>query len=116
MNAQKLQSSVECAGQLEMLVEDCDYQIGGHRYPYLGLHDVGTCAVVIVDPQVSLDPPEEHLDAPAHLEKHGHGKGCNLQVVGQENKFLRCFRIVEFDPSQKRGKDVLDFSRVGFPT
>lgn len=44
MNAQKLQSSVERSGQLELLVEDCDYQIGGHGNPDLLLHRVGTCA------------------------------------------------------------------------
>jgi len=101
MNAQKLQSSVECAGQLELLVEDCDYQIGGHRDPYLGLHGVGTCAVVMLDPQVSLDPAKEQFDAPPHFVKHRHSKGRNLQVVGQEYEFFGGFRVVEFDPSQK---------------
>jgi hypothetical protein len=41
MNAQNLQSSVESAGQLELLVKDRDHQIGADRNPDLGLHRVG---------------------------------------------------------------------------
>ena len=101
MNAQKLQSSVVCAGQLELFVKDGNYQIGSYSNPYLRLHGVGTCPVVMLDPQVPLDPAEEQLDAPPHLVKHGHGKSRNLQVVGQEYELLYGFRIVVFDPSQK---------------
>jgi hypothetical protein len=38
MNAQNLQSSVESAGQHELLVKDRDHQIGADRNPDLGLH------------------------------------------------------------------------------
>ena len=38
MNAQNLQSSVESAGQHELLVKDRDHQIGAYRNPDLGLH------------------------------------------------------------------------------
>ncbi len=83
MNAQKLQSSVGCAMQLEMLVEDCDYQVGGHSNPDMCLHGFGTCAVLMLDAQVSFDPAEEPLDAPSCLVKHGCGQGGYFQVVGQ---------------------------------
>jgi hypothetical protein len=36
MNAQNLQSSVECAGQLEPLVKDRNHEVGAHRDPDLG--------------------------------------------------------------------------------
>ena len=114
MNAQKLQSSVECAGQFELLVKDSDYQIGGHCDPYLGLHGVGTGAVVMLDPQVPLDPPEEQLDAPPHLVKHGHDKGRDLQIVGQEDEFLCGFRVVKFDPSQKNRERLPRFFESRF--
>lgn len=103
MNAQKQQSSVGCAGQLELVVEDGDYQIGRHRDPYLGLFGDGTCAVVMLDLQVPLDPTEQ-LDAPSHLVKHDHGKGGDLQVIRQEDEFLGGFHVVEFDPSLKDSK------------
>ena len=81
MNAQKLQSSVECAGQLHLLVKDSNHQIGRHGDPYLGFHRVRTCAVKMLDPQVLLDPAEEQHDAPPHLVKHGHRERRNLQLL-----------------------------------
>lgn len=87
MNAQKLQSSVEGAGQFYLLVEDGDYQICGCRDPYLGLHHVGTRAVEVFDSQMLLDPPEEQFDAPARLVEHGHCQRRDLQIVGEEDQF-----------------------------
>jgi hypothetical protein len=46
MNAQKLQSSVQGSGQAQLLVEDGDHQVNGDGNPDLGLHRVGTRAVV----------------------------------------------------------------------
>jgi len=113
MNAQKLQSSVECAGQLELLVEDCDYQVGGHRNPNLCPHRVGICAVVMLDAQVSFDPAEEQLDAPSCLVKHGDGQSGYFQVVGQKDKFLAGFRIVVADLAQQNGKCISGFGQCG---
>ncbi len=104
MNAQKLQSSVECAGQPELLVKDGDYQIGSYSNPYLRLHGIGSCPIVMFDPQVSLDPTEEQFDAPSHLVKHRHCKGRNFQVVRQEHQFLCGFRIDESHLPEENGK------------
>lgn len=49
MNAQKLQISVEYSGQFELLVKDCNHEVGAHCYPDLSLHCVGTRAVVVFD-------------------------------------------------------------------
>ena len=106
MNAQKLQSSVECAGQPELLVKDGDYQIGSYSNPYLRLHGVGACPIVMLDSQVSLDPTEEQFDAPSHLVKHSHCQSGDLQVVGQEDEFLCGFRIEEFHSPEENGKDL----------
>lgn len=114
MNAQKLQSSVERAGQIELLVEDCDYQVGGHGNPDLRLHRVGTCAVVMFDAQMSFDPAEEQLDAPSRLVKHGDGQGGYFQVVGQKNEFPAGFRIVVSDLAQQNGKCISGFGQCGF--
>lgn len=94
MNAQYLQSSVESAGQFELLLEDSDHQVGAHRDPYLGLHRVGTRAIVVFDPQVPLDPAEEQLDAPSQFVEHGHGERRDFEVVCQEDEFSGGFRIV----------------------
>ena len=112
MNAQKLQSSVEGAGQFQLLVEDGDYQIGGHRNPYLRLHRVGTRAVEVFDPQMLLDPSEEQLDAPSHLVKHGHCQRRDLQVVGEEDQFPCGFRVVVAYLSQKSGKGISRFGET----
>ena len=114
MNAQKLQSSVECAGQLELLVEYCDNQIGRHSNPDLRLHCVGTCAVVMLDAQVSFDPSEEQLDAPSCLVKHGDGQSRYFQVVGQKNEFLAGFRIVVFHLAQQDWECLSRFGQCGF--
>ena len=114
MNAQKLQSSVECAGQLELLVEDCDYQVGGNGNPDLRLHRVGTCAVVMLDAQVAFDPTEEQLDAPSCLVEHGDCQSGYFQVFGQKDEFPAGFRIVVSDLAQLNGKGFSGFGQCGF--
>ena len=113
MNAQKLQSSVECARQFHLLVNDRDHQIGGHSDPYLRLHCVGTCAVEVLDAQMLFDPPEEQLDAPAHLVEHGYGKRWDFQVVGEEDQFPVGFRVVIAHLPQKGGKGISRFGERG---
>ena len=114
MNAQNLQSSVESAGQLELLVEDRDHQISADGDPYLSLHRIGAGAVVVLDSQVTLDPAEEQLDAPAQLVKHGHGECRNLEVVGQEGELLACFQIDVFHPSQEHREGLAGFFESRF--
>ncbi len=113
MNAQKLQSSVECARQFHLLVNNRDHQIGGHSDPYLRLHRVGTCAVEVLDAQMLFDPPEEQLDAPAHLVEHGHGERRDFQVVGEEDQFPVGFRVVITHLPQKGGKGISRFGERG---
>ena len=115
MNAQKLQSSVEFSWQLELLVEDRDHQIGTDCDPYLSFHRVGTCAVVMLDAQVSFDPAEEQLDAPSCLVEHGDGENGYFQVVGQKDELLAGFRIVVSDLAQENGKCLSGFGQCGFP-
>lgn len=114
MNAQNLQSSVESAGQLELLVEDRYHQIGADGDPYLSLHRIGAGAIVVLDSQVTLDPAEEQLYAPAQLVKHGHGKCRNLQVVGQEDEFLVGLRIVVSDFPKENGKRLPELGESWF--
>ena len=114
MNAQKLQSSVERAGQLELLVEDCNYQVGGDRDPDLRLHRIGACAIVMLDAQVPFDPAEEQLDAPSCLVEHSDCESGYLQVVGQKDKFPVGFRIVVSDLSQQNGKCLSGLGQRGF--
>jgi len=114
MNAQNLQSSVECAGQLELLVKDRNHQVGAHRDPDLCLHCVGTRLIEMLDAQMSFDPTEEQLDTPPHLVKHGHSKSWDFQVVGQEDEFSGSFRIVEFDPSQEGSERLPRFFECRF--
>ena len=106
MNAQKLQSSVECARQFELLVKDCDHKVRGDGDPDLRLDRVGTRAVVVLDPEMPFDPAEEQFDAPPHLVQHRYGKGRNLQIVGQEDEFLRGFRIEISHLPQESGKGL----------
>lgn len=114
MNAQNLQSSVESAGQLELLVKDRDHQVGADRNPDLGLHRVGTGAVVMFDSQVALDPAEEQLDAPAQLVEHGNRQSRNFQVVGQEDQLFAGFRIVVSDFPKEDGKRLPRFGESRF--
>lgn len=105
MNAQKLQSSVESAGQFHLFMNDRDHQISGHR--------VGTRAVEVFDSQMLLDPSEEQLDAPARLVEHGHFQRRDLQVVGEEDQFPFRFRVVVAHFSQESGKGISRFGQTG---
>ena len=69
MNAQKLQSSVHCSGQVQLLVNDGDHQVSGNGNPDFCLHRVGTRAKVMLNPQGLFDPAKEQLDAPSQLGK-----------------------------------------------
>ena len=42
----------------------------------------------MLDPQMSLDPPEEQLDAPPHLVKHGYGRGPKTREFYMSKKLL----------------------------
>ena len=113
MNAQKLQSSVESAGQFHLLMNDRDHQIGGHRDPYLRLHRVGTRAVEVFDSQMLLDPSEEQFDAPARLVEHGHCQRRDLQVVGEKDQFPFRFRVVVAHFSQESREGLPRFGERG---
>jgi len=114
MNAQKLQSSVECAGQLELLVKNRNYQIGADGDPDLSLHGIGTCAVIVLDPQVALDPSEEQFDAPPHLVKHGHGDRRDFEVVGEKHEILAGIQIDVFHSPQQHWKCRAGLVEGGF--
>ena len=114
MNAQKLQSSVECAGQLELLVKNRNYQIGADGNPDLSLHGIGTCAVIVLDPQVALDPSEEQFDAPPHLVKHGHGDRRDFEVVGEKHEILAGIQIDVFHSPQQHWKSRARLVEGGF--
>ena len=88
MNAQKLEGSVEFAGELELLVKDGHHEVNGHRDPDLCLHRVGTSAEVVFDTQVAFDPFEEEFDLPSRLVELGYGERRDLQVVGEEDEML----------------------------
>jgi len=88
MNAQKLESSVEFARDLELLVKDGHHQVNGHCNPDLALHRIGAGAEVVFDAQVAFDPFEEEFDLLTALVELGNGECGNLQVVGEEDKML----------------------------
>jgi hypothetical protein len=56
MNAQKLEGSVESAGELELFVKDGHHEVNGDRNPDLGLHRIGARIEVVFDAQVAFDP------------------------------------------------------------
>ena len=64
MNAQKLQSSVQGSGQMQLFVLAGDHQVNGDGNPDLGLHCIGTRAVVVLDAELAFDPAKEQLDPP----------------------------------------------------
>ena len=68
MNAQNLQSSVKASGQFQLLVQDGYQQICRHSDPNLSFYCVETRPVVVLDPQIALDPFEKQLDIPANTK------------------------------------------------
>ena len=73
VNAQKLQSSVQVAGQSQVLVDEGDQQVRRHRDPDLCFHRIGTVP--------------EKMSQPTHRKpmKTGKNKGFSalLHAIGQ---------------------------------
>ena len=114
MNAQKLQSSVQGSRQFQLLVKYGHHEVNAHRDPYLGLHRVGARPVVMLDTQMTLDPTEEQLDAPAQLVKLGHGQRRNAQVVGEKDQVPRGLLVVVSHLAQERWEVRPGFGQCGF--
>ena len=88
MNTQKLEGSVESAGELELLMKDGHHEVNGHRDPDLGLQCIGAGTKVVFDTEVAFDPLEEEFDLPTALVELGNGEGGDLQVGGDDDKML----------------------------
>jgi len=101
MNAQKLESSVQSAGELKLLVEDGHHEVEGHCYPDLGLHRIGAGAEVVFDVQVAFDPLEKEFDMPSRLVELGHSECRDLQVVGEEDQLLGRLLVEVAYPAQR---------------
>lgn len=114
MNAQQLQSSVQGAGQRQLLVEDGHHQVNGHGNPNLGLHGVGACSVVVFDAQVAFDPAEEQFDPPAQTVDFGHGQCGDGEMVGQKDKVPPSVGVEVAHLAQERGKGRSCFDECGF--
>ena len=114
MNAQKLQSSVQGSGQTQLLVEDGDHQVNGDGNSDLGLHRVGTRAVVVLDSEVAFDPAEEQLDAPSQPVNQGHRQRRDFEMVGQKNQIPFRLGVEVMDPSQKGWEGCARFGQSGF--
>jgi hypothetical protein len=104
MNAQNLQSSVEASWQFQLLVQDGYQQICRHGDPNLGFHCIQACSIVMLYPQIAIDPFEKRLDVPTLLVEFGNRQSRKPHVVGQEHQkaFLLC--IEKPDSPQGRGE------------
>src|ERR1039457_3053216 len=100
VNAQKLQSSVQGAGQSELLVQDGHQQVSRNRNPDLRLHRVGTVPEKMFDAQVSLDPAEEQFDLPAQSINSGDDHGWDFQMIGQKDQMARGLQVEVMHPAQ----------------
>ena len=101
MNTQKLEGSVESAGELKLLVKDGHHEVNGHCNPDLGLHRIGARTEVVFDAQVAFDPFEEEFDLPSRLVELGYGERRDLQVVGEEDKMLGRLLVEVAHPAQR---------------
>ena len=101
MNAQKLEGSVESAGELKLLVKDGHHEVNGDCNPDLGLHRIGARTEVVFDAQVAFDPFEEEFDLPSRLVELGYGERRDLQVVGEEDKMLGRLLVEVAHPAQR---------------
>jgi len=110
MNAQNLQRSVEASGQFQLLVQYGYQQICRHSDPNLSFHRVEARSVIVLDPQIALDPFEKQLDIPALLVKFGNRQRRKFHVVGQEHQIALLLGIEKPNPPQRRRKV---FSRFG---
>ena len=114
MNAQQLQSSVQCSGQVQLLVNDGDHQVSGDGHPDLGLHRVGARAEVMLDSQVPFDPAEEQFDAPPQTINQGHRQCRDFEMVGQKDQIPSRPGIEVMHLSQQGGKGGSRSGQSGF--
>ena len=115
MNAQNLQSSVEASGQFQLLVQDGYQQICCHSDPNLSFHCVEARPVVMLDPQIALDPLEKQLDIPALLVKFGNRQRGKFHVIGQEYQIALLLGIEKPNPPQRRRKVFPCFGQRQIP-
>ena len=113
VNAQKLQSSVEASGQLQLLVKDGHHQVNAHRDPDLSLHRIRARPVVMLDAQVAFDPAEEEFDSPAQAVKLGHAQGGDVEVVGEKDKSSPGFLVVIAHLAKEGRKVRARFGELG---
>lgn len=106
VNARELQSSVQGAGQAQLLVEDGDHQVNRHRNPNLGLHRVGPRAEKMLAAQMSFDPSEEEFDLPAHPVNVSDLCSGNFEVVAQEDQIATGLGIEVTHFAKRPGKGL----------
>src|ERR1035441_9428720 len=104
VNTQKLQSSVQGAGQSQLLVDDGDEQVSRHRDPDLGFHRIGAGSKKMFDAQVAFDPAEEKFDLPAPSINSGDDHGGDFQMVGQKDQSAPRLRVEVMHFAQWPGK------------
>ena len=112
VNAQKLQSSVQCSRQVQFLVDDSHHQVNGHRDPDLSLHRVGARPVVMLDAQMAFDPAKKGFDYPPQAIELCHSERGNAEVVGEENQVAPSLLVVVTHLAQERGEVRPSFGQL----
>ena len=115
MNAQNLQSSVEASGQFQLLVQYGYQQICRHSDSNLSFHRVEARSVIVLDPQIALDPFEKQLDIPALLVKFGNCQRWKFHVVGQEHQIALLLGIENRIRLNGDGKFSLALGSAKYP-
>ena len=88
---------------MNLLLDDCDQHIGGHRTPYLRFDRVFAGADKFLDAQMLFDPFEKQFHLPTALVESGNGQRRQGGVVGQKHKILSRIRSLEADTPQQFG-------------
>ena len=114
VNAQKLQSSVQCSGQIQLLVDDGHHEVNGDRNPDLSLHRIGAGSEVMLDAQVAFDPAEEQFDLPSQPVDLRHGQCRDLQMIGQKDERVFPFGVEVANPSQETRECISCFGQSWF--
>ena len=111
VNAQKLEGSVQCSRQTQLLVDDGYHQVNGHRNPDLCLHRIGARSVIVLDSQMAFDPAKEQLDLPAQPINLRHTQRRDFEMVGQEDQIPPRLLVEVAYLSQERGEGFLCFGQ-----
>jgi hypothetical protein len=106
-HAQNGENAVNAGLQAELPLYNQQERVYTEGAPDLDFDGVGLTSEEGLDSDVHFKPFEEELDSPARFVKQRDGECGQVEVVGEKNQQLPCFRIAVDNAAKARGVVLL---------